>query len=163
VVARGIGRWRRRRRLVAGVLAILAIVLATQLAGLLREPSGDDPEAPVALLVAAGALVALATAVVIRWRRDRRVLLAGPSRDTLALLRRDLARRARLLRVLDVALPIYAAACLAAAWSAADQPQKAGLFGGLALLAMVAWAAARFVKRPRLAREQAELDGAAGR
>jgi len=84
---------------------------------------------------------------------------AGRSAETLALLRDDLRGRARLVRILLVAIPPYALFCGLEAWLGDGTPGQRQLFALLAVATAAVWPFAWFVKRPVLARERAALDG----
>ena len=158
VVERAVARWRRRARLVWGVLGLLTVWLVTQwLAWRRGDPAHD---APVALGLG---LAAVLVGAAVRWRKGRRLRLAGRSAETLALLRRDLAGRARAVRALLVAIPLYGVACLAAAAWMADGATQRILFAALGALAGALWLFLWLVKRPILARERTEFDGAVGK
>jgi uncharacterized membrane protein len=146
-------RWRRRTRL-AGLALLLPFTVA--LAGLVTALRRGRPGEEVLLLggvVAGLAAVAAVTALV----RARRAARASRLEEVIPLLRRQLARRAR---VVLLALLILPAQVLWLAWQAgARSGRGAILMGALAALTGVAWLALLVWKRPQLERDRALLDG----
>jgi hypothetical protein len=156
VVDRMVAGWRRRNRLAAGALAVLGIIAVAEIVSL---PWRENPARGFPL-VALATLLALAGVGLFRWWRARRLVAAGRSMEAIAMLRAELDKRGRMVRVLGVVLPLHAALCAYLAVESLAEPGKAWLLGGAAGTVLVGWGLLWFVKRPRLARERARLDGA---
>jgi hypothetical protein len=152
-----VARWRRRGWVSVGPGAVTLIVWG---AVAWKWHARGDPDAWVPLVAALAAVLALALA----WRKRRAdaARMARGGEELLGLLRRDLAARRRTLVPL---LLLLAALTIGMAWRAAVEPGPwaSGLLWSMAAAGGITVAAGVLVKRPRLAREQAVLDGLAGR
>jgi hypothetical protein len=146
-------RWRRRTRL-AGFALLLPFTAA--LAGLVMAVRRGRPEEEVLLLggvVAGVAAVAAVTALV----QARRAARASRLEEVVPLLRRQLARRVRVVRLALLVLPLQVA------WLVARAAERSGrgaiLMASLAALVGAAWLALLVWKRPQLRRDRALLEG----
>lgn len=151
-----LARWRRRGWVSLGpaLVTLLLWGAMTWKLHLRRDP--DAWVVAVAALATAGALVRT-------WRKRRAdaARMARGGEELLGVLRRDLAQRRRALVPL---LLLLAALTAGLAWWAAVEPSRwaSALLGLMAATGGITLAAGLLVKRPRLAREQAVLDGLGG-
>ena len=102
VVERAISGWRRRSRLVIGVAVGFALyTLAPLVLSLARVPGRPERNLPALGVIASLSLgfLALAVASASRLRREARLTAQGDQAALLAVLREDLARRIRALRL----------------------------------------------------------------
>jgi hypothetical protein len=150
-------RWRRRGWASLGPAAVTLLVWGAMTWKLHARGDPDVWVPVVAALVTAGALV-------LAWRKRRAdaARMARGGVELLVALRRDLAGRRRALAPL---LLLLAALAIGLAWWAVLEPRRwvSALLWAMAAAGGVTLAAGLLVKRPRLAREQAVLDGLGGR
>ena len=157
-VDRAIKAWRRRSAVVLGTWAVLGLVLAAQA----WRHFGERGPAEHASLVAGLFLAALGVRLVVDAVRSRRVASMARGPGLLDLLRTDLRERRR---AIWLSLVLFPALTAYFAWQAlvGSDIGRRPLLGVAAIICAVTWLAVWFVKRPRLASEQAALDGASER
>jgi anti-sigma factor RsiW len=157
-VEEAIRGWRRRSTIVLGTWAVLGVLLAAQA----WRHFGESGPAEHASLVAGLFLAALGLRLAVDLVRRRRVAAMARGPLLLDLLRTDLRERRRAIWLSLVLFPMLTAFF---AWQALAESDAARrpLLGVAALICIVTWLAVWFVKRPRLAREQAAFDGASER
>jgi hypothetical protein len=158
-VDRAIEAWRRRSTVMLGTWAVLVLVLAAQAWRRLVE---KGPAEPASLVVAVLLLAIFAFRLVVDVARLRRVAAMARGPRLLDALRADLRERRRAIRVSLVLFPLATAWFAWQALGGAD-PGRRPLLGAGAIILLGAWLSIWFVKRPRLSREQAVLDGAVER
>lgn len=157
LVDRAIAAWRLRS--IAGVGAWL--VLAAVTAGQAWRHRGEPGMAATALLVPGLLLLGFGGFLAFDAVRRGRAARLAPGAALLEALRDELAWRRRVVRRV---LAIFPLLTLFFAWQAltVDAPGRRPVLAAAAAVCVVTWLAVWFVKRPRLAREQAALDGASG-
>jgi hypothetical protein len=153
-VDRAITAWRRRSTVVLGTWAVLGLVLAAQA----WRHHGEPGPAEHASLVAGLFLAALGVRFSVDVIRRRRVASMARGPQLLDLLRIDLRERRKAIWASLVLFPLLTAFFLWEALASSDAGRRP-LFSVSALICVATWLAVWFVKRPRLAREQAALDG----
>jgi hypothetical protein len=154
-VDRAITAWRRRSTAVLGTWAVLGLLLAAQA----WRHYGEPGPAEHASLVAGLFLAALGVRFIVDVVRRKRVAGMARGPELLDLLRIDLRERRRGIWLSLVLFPWLTAFF---AWEAlvSTDAGRRPLFGVAAAICVTTWLAVWFVKRPRLAREQAAFDGA---
>jgi anti-sigma factor RsiW len=157
-VDRAIQAWRRRSTVVLGTWAVLGVLLAAKA----WRHAGEPGPAEHASLVAGLFLAALGLRFIVDVVRRKRVAAMARGPLLIDLLRTDLAERRRAIRASLVLFPWLTAFFLWEALASSDAGRRP-LFGVSALICVATWLAVWFVKRPRLAREQAAFDGASER
>jgi hypothetical protein len=157
-VDRAIGAWRRRSTAVLGIWLVLGVLLAAQA----WRHHGEAGPAEHASLVAGLFLAALGLRFIVDLVRRQRVAALARGPQLLDLLRTDLQERRWAIRMSLVLFPLLIAFFAWQALTESDADRRP-LLAVAALICIVTWLAVWFVKRPRLAREQAAFDGAAER
>jgi anti-sigma factor RsiW len=154
-VERAIQAWRRRSTVVPGTWVVLGVLLAAQA----WRHFGERGPAEHASLVAGLFLTALGVRLVVDLIRRRRVAAMARGPMLLDLLRTDLRERRR---AIGLSLVLFPALTAFFAWQALVESDvgRRPLLGVAAIICVATWLAVWFVKRPRLAREQAALEGA---
>lgn len=157
-VDRAITAWRRRSTVVLGTWVVLGLILAAQA----WRHHGEPGPAEYANLVVGLFLAILVIRLVVDVVRRKRI--AGMARGPLLLdlLRTDLAERRRAIVASLVIFPVLTAFFVWEALVSSDAGRRP-LFGVSALICVATLLAIWFVKRPRLAREQAAFDGVSER
>jgi hypothetical protein len=157
-VDRAIQAWRRRSTVVLGTWAVLGVLLAAQA----WRHAGEPGPAEHASLVAGLFLAALGLRFIVDVVRRKRVAAMARGPLLIDLLRTDLRERRRAIRASLLLFPWLTAFFTWQALADSDAGRRP-LLGAAAAISVVAGLAIWFVKRPRLAREQAALDGASER
>ncbi len=156
-VDRAISAWRRRGLVTLGTWAVLGLALAGS-AWIHRDGRGPAVDASLA---AGACLVALGVRFALDLRRQRRTAALGRGPELLEALRADLRDRRRATTAWLVYAPFLTAFLAGAAVVKAEGAFRLVLVAAAAVVAAT-WLAVLLVKRPRLARERAALDGATG-
>lgn len=140
-------------RLVTAFAVMVSMVLALGALAWWTAPAPGRDDATLGFAIGAGLVLAVfATVAAVKTRTMLR-LERGP--EMLAWLRRDRARRLRVLRLFAFVGPLIA---IAYGSRALGGSSKGALWAASAAVVAAGWAFATFVKLPRLRREVADLE-----